>query len=130
MVTKLGQDINSHFLYYIPNKIDYFLVKNEKIYWQERRENDRETCIMVMDLANGVCTKKVTIPFQFNFFNVVSFDLCLFISDNRFICYDLNNEQIKYKTSLISDHNITLYCLNKMGMIVCLFHELNLVQVF
>jgi len=130
LVTKLGQDINSNFPYYIPNKVDYFLVKNEKIYLQEKRANDQETCIIVLDLANGVGTKRITIPFQFNFFNIVSFDLCLFITDNSFICYDLNNEQIKYKTGLISDHNITSYCLNKMGMIVCLFHELNLVQVF
>ena len=97
---------------------------------QETGTNDQETIISLLDLTNGVCTKKIIIPFKFNFFHIVSFDLCLFISNNTFICYDLNEEQIKYKTSLLTDHKIASYCLNKMGMIVCLFHELNLVQVF
>lgn len=135
LISTFGQSLNESMEYYIPINIDGFEIKNDKCFIQQRLVDTHETLMSIIDLKSGFYIKKLKIPFKFNNFYVISFDLLLFIDENKLICYDLNMDKIKSKTELKSSFSnstssIISYCLNSMGFIICLFKNLNLITVF
>ncbi len=136
LISSFGQSINESMEYYFPISIDGFVIKNDKCFIQQRLVDTHQTLMSIIDLKSGFYIfKKLKIPFKFNNFYVISFDLLLFVDENNLICYDLNMNKIKSKTELKSSisnstSSIISYCLNSMGFIICLFKNLNLITVF
>lgn len=133
LITRFGQDINSHFGYYTLKSTEYFTVKNDKLCLSEKSADQTGTQLTVIDLTTGNCIKQLTIPYQFSkfhlFFNIALFDL-MFIDENKLICFDLLTDKLKFKTTLLNDSNITTYCFNSQGFLACLFQNLNLISVY
>ncbi len=133
LISSFGQSINESMEYYFPISIDGFVIKNDKCFIQQRLVDTHETLMSIIDLKSGFYIfKKLKIPFKFNNFYVISFDLLLFVDENKLVCYDLNMNKIKSKTELKSSisnstSSIISYCLNSMGFIICLFKNLNLI---